>query len=394
MKLLHQIWHNKTRNYDALFNNWIWDWLIFTAYSIKEEYIWKPLWQQKITFNSFASNCFLDLQYYWDKGSKWGCLATYDFHPINNKWWTTLASSDLSSIEKWVNYQISKWFKNIIIPHAYYSISDNFNKIIDIIEKSNRRILEKRIEWLKYYMTLPISENILSNKDFINELLLRITDININFDWYYIIIESSPKYKQKINNDYPFYENVYKILRTLKQNWFELIYAYANFNSLVFCSLMDIDYISIWTYENLRNFNIKRFTEDTAWWPSDWWYFSEKLLNMIKAKEIAQFRKNWVIDKIKNENNIFSDTILTDWYIRNTHKPEVHKNYLLSISRLLKELSEIKERDERKKFFLWKIEKARSLYAELYDLWVRLFDESSDYFLSTWRSFLESEDTL
>ena len=384
MELLHQVWHNWKWNLDSFFENKIWDWFIFTAYSIDEKKIWTSIsWY---SFDKIINNSLLDLQYYGGKSSNGGKFCTYDFHPIHSN--ITMVDS-IDSIMDWVKYQIKKGFTNIIIPHAYYNSLDT-QKIISIIKSVNNHLIREKVSWVKYFMTLPISNDVISNKDFIDELLFAVTDKDIAFDWYYVVCESKPWTRKKISDNFLYYNNLYRILDTLKTQQFEIVYAYANFDAIVFYSLINIDYISIGTYENLRNFNIKTYTQDTSWWPSEWWYFSEKLLNMIKAQILIMIRTKWCLEYIKNENNIFSDEILSEQYQWNTHKPQVHKNYLLAINNIFKKLSTYENLEERKMHLIEKIEGARRVYKSLEEQWVYLMDESWDYFLGMWLSFLKS----
>ncbi len=387
MKLLHQVWYKYNWNLDSYFQDNIWDGFILNAYSIEENKIWKKI--SNYEFNSISDKSFLDLQYYWWNSSKWWKLDTYSFHPIHLSKDDTMTLSWIELIYKWIDYQIDKNFKNIIIPHTYYDITDT-KKILDIIKAVNKKLKDDKKNGFKYYMTLPISNEILYNNELLEELLITITDISISFDGYYIACESKPWIRKKVNDSFVYYNSLNKIFKTLKQQEFSIIYAYANFDAIIFYSLVDIDYISLWTYENLRNFDIKRFTEDKWGWPSKWWYFSEKLLNMIKADNIEYLRTKNSIDFIKNENNIFSDEILSRWILWwNTHKPEIHKNYLLSISNIFNEMS-LLDIPSRKKFIIEKIEKAKETYKVLENNWVLLLDESADYHLSNWLQFIKS----
>ena len=385
MKLLHQVWHFWKWNLDSYFENNIWDWFIFNAYSFSEEKIWKKISSYK--FEDFKDVSFLDLQFFWWNSSidKWK-LDTYNFHPTHS---TLTLTSKTDLIFQWINYQISKGFKKIIIPNAYYNI-DETGKMVDIIKIVNKKLKKTKVDNIKYYMTIPISNDLINSEELIKELLFNLTDIDINFDWYYIACEAKPETRKKINISFNYYNNLYEILKTLKSQKFEIIYAYSNFDALLFYSLVDIDYISFWTYENLRNFDITRFKENSKWfWRSKWWYFSEKLLNMIKADNIDLIRKmNW-LELIKNENNIFSDEILTDWYPWDNNRAQIHKNYLLSIFNLFKEL-ELLSIWNRKNIMISKIEEAKNIYLKLEYNKINLFDESSDYHLNTWLQFLKT----
>jgi len=385
MKLLHQVGHFGKWNLDSYFDNQIWNWFIFNAFSFEEEKIWKKI--SNHNFNDFKNLSFLDLQFFWWNSSidKWK-LDTYSFHPTHSDQ-TMTSKTDL--IFQWIEYQISKGFKQIIIPNAYYKIEET-EKIIDIIKAVNIKLKHIKTEEIKYYMTLPISNELINNKDLVEELLLSLTNIDIVFDWYYIACEAKPQTRKKINDSIVYYQNLYEIFRTLKKQEFEIIYAYANFDSLIFYSLVEIDFITFWTYENLRNFDILRFKEDAkGFWRSKWWYFSEKLLNMIKADYIELIRNNQGLDLVSNQNNIFSDEILTDWYPWDNNRSQIHKNYLLSIFNLFQELSKL-SLHERKDNMIAKVEHAKQLYIDLENKNINLFDESSDYHLNIWLSFLKS----
>ncbi len=150
----------------------------------------------------------------------------------------------------------------------------------------------------------------------------------------------------------------------------------------------DIDYITIGTYENLRNFSIKRFTEDISGGASLGYYFSEQLLNMIRAKDLGVIRVNEMLHLIKNSRNIFSDTIIEENYNWNIHKPDVNKNYLLSVSRLLHKISDIATPQERIVETLFMIEGAIDKYRQLENSYVALQSESSNYHLEIWKMYL------
>ncbi len=201
--------------------------------------------------------------------------------------------------------------------------------------------------------------------------------------------DAKPEFKKKISINYNYYHHLIKIFRVLKKQGFKIIYGYANWDALIFSSLCDIDYLTIGTYENLRNFDIKRFTEDTGGGPSKGWYFSEHLLNFVKAQELDNLRFSNCLGIIANNDNIFSDIILEDGFPWNTHKPDVHKNYLLSISRLLSTIDKLEDQNLKIEFLLKRISKAKSLYQRLEEEFkVYLNDESSDYHLGTWDAIL------
>jgi len=95
-----------------------------------------------------------------------------------------------------------------------------------------------------------------------------------------------------------------------------------------------------------------------------------------------------MIGTIKNEHNIFSDVILKENYIWNIHKPDVNKNYLLSISSLLKKISTIPDIKDRIIYVLFLIQEAIDNYQRLDDNYVVLQSEGRNYHLDTWLMYL------
>lgn len=383
MKILHQTGHNKKWNIDAYIQNGIGDGFIFEAFNFTDD----QLTELDGKLKQISS---IDLQFYGKKSSDGlGKFEAYSFHPANRNDDDITITDGVANIIEGIKYQEKLGFPTIIIP-SYYEERD-LKKFKVIITKVNEYLRSKKKSGFKYYMTLALSNNFIRTSDTVDEILNQITNMNICFDGYYVVCESSPGYKQKVSTDYDYLENLSKIFSILKKQKLSAIYGYANWDSIIFLTLNDIDSITIGSYENLRNFNYFRYTEKSSGGKSDGWYFSEKLLNFVKAKEITNIRRNNCLDLIKNENNIFSDVLLDPAFKWNTHKPEVHKNYMLAVSRLLTQLSKIQDPSKRIEFMLNKIEKAQEIYAELAKKKVFLPDESDDYFLGTWKSFLKTK---
>lgn len=388
MEIYHQLGHNHKWALDSHFQNNIGDGFIFSAFSFKYGKIENGVSSYKP--NQYLNKSMVDLQFYGSKETVGGQLASYPFNPINLNQSDSTMVAGTELIKNAITYQESLALKNIIIPAFYHEASD-LEKVEKYLRKINKIIVRKKESGskLKYFMTIPFSNSAIISKDHVENLLQIATDMPIAFDGYYIVCDSSPEYKKKVSIDYDYYANLLKVFQVLKAQGFTTIFGYSNWDALVFASLCDIDYITIGTYENLRKFNIQRFTEDLGGGASKGWYFSEKLLNFIRAQEITKVRRSNCLDLIANEKNIFSDIILNKDYAWNTHKPDVHKNYLLAISRLLKEITNINSLSKRAIFFQKKIDQARQLYGELARQRVFLNDESGDYHLGAWDSILK-----
>lgn len=396
MKVLQLAGHLIKWNLDAYYQNGISEGFVICAYNFENGYFTRDKISGYST-SSILANTYFDLQYFAKKDAKnikKGKLGTYSFHPAatlddgsqTNTWIENL-------IKEGIKFQIeSLGLKNVIIPNYYEN--DNLEQSIGLIKTINKWLNKNRVEGVKYYMTIPITNHTIIDAEKVDTLLYYLTDISIVFDGYYILCESKPDIRQKVSTDFKYLNNLTTVLHVLKKQKFTTIYSYANWDALIFLALTDIDYITIGTYENLRNFSIKRFTVDEDGGPSKGWYFSEKLLNFIKSPWLDLIRINKGIDLVRNERNIFSDAVLTFGYPWSNQKPEVHKNYLLAIERLLKEIASVQDLKERKQLMITKIDSAIAAYQKLNEMNIFFDDESRNYHLATWRSYLLSKNIL
>ncbi len=381
MKITHVLGHNSSWNIEANFEQNIGEYFLITAFNNGIDYYSKKVFQR------IKDISMVDLQFYGKKSRK-GKFSEYPFHPANSKSKDETSVYFENCVKQSIQFQKDKGFKNIIIPHFYENedVKDivgtlkTINKYISTIKKGNE----------KFFMTLPFANHIIINKEKVEEILFESTNMNIVFDGYFIVCENKPEFRKKITTDIKVLRNLSKVLKTLKQQEFETIYAYSNWDAIIFLAQTDIDYITIGTYENLRNFDIKRFTEDESGGGSKGYYFSEKLLNMIKADYVTLVRDTGNLSIIKNDKNIFSDIILKEGYPWNIHKPDVNKNYLLSISRILHATANITDISKRKEFVMSMINDAIHNYHELEANGVYLDYESSNYHLNTWKTFLSN----
>ncbi|MEI3802328.1 MULTISPECIES: hypothetical protein [unclassified Chitinophaga] len=392
MEILHLAGHFHKWNLDAHFQNDIGDGFVFCAYSFPQGFFASPKICGYRT-EDILEKSFFDLQYFGKReGGKLskGKLSTYSFHPSanpNSEEETNVLIE--SQIKRGIAYQIDTLGLSRVIIPVYYQ-NDKPGDFIAMIKTINKWLSSNRRDGIKYYMTIPLANHTIIDKDSVEDLLYHLTDISIIFDGYYITCEAKPEAFQKISIDFKYLYNLSTVFKVLKEQKFETIYSYANWDALIFLSVTDIDYVTIGTYENLRNFSIKRFTEEEDGGPSKGWYFSEKLLNFVKAQQLDLVRLNRGLDIIKNERNIFSDTVLVEGYPWSNQKPEVHKNYLMAIDRLLMELASESNLNKRRSIMLSKIDSAIEAYHQLELKKIHLTNESKNYHLVTWKSFLMS----
>jgi hypothetical protein len=383
MKVTHILGHHSNWNIEAYLEQNIGDYFLITAFTHGIDFESKKLIQKVF------DKSMIDLQFYGKKESaniNKGKLSEISFHPANCNPDEITNIYFENCVKQAIGFQEEKGFDNIIIPNFYEN--DEVENIIFTLNSMNSYLSKNRKEGKKYFMTLPFANHVIIDKNKVEQILFACTDMDIIFDGYFITCETKLEFKRKLSTDIKIFRNLSRVLKTLNEQSFETIYAYANWDALIYLAQTNIDYITIGTYENLRKFDINRFVQDDSGGGSKGYYFSEKLLNMIKAENVTVLRETDTLDFIRNERNIFSDIILKEGYAWNIHKPDVNKNYLLSISRLFSEISSIDDMNMRKKFVLDLIERAISIYFQLEKKNVFLDNESSNYHLSLWKTYL------
>lgn len=383
MKITHVLGHNSNWSIETNLQQNLGDYFLITAFTHGINF------DKKKSLKSILDKSMIDLQFYGKKSSgdiTAGKLSEFPFHPANCRDDEVTSVYFNNCLKRAIIFQKDKGFKNIIIPHFYEN--EEVQDIIKTIKEINRYVIKNKEVGIKYFMTLAFANHVIINKAKVEEILFACTDMDIAFDGYFITCENKPEFKRKLTTDIKVLRNLSKVFKTLKQQEFETIYAYANWDALIILAQTDIDYITIGTYENLRKFDIKRFTEDQSGGGSKGYYFSEKLLNMIRADDLTVIRDTGNLSLVQNERNIFSDIILQAGFQWNIHKPDVNKNYLLAIDRLLKKVGNINDLAARKAYVLELIDKAITNYNTLDGNHVYLDNESSNYFLNSWKSYL------
>lgn len=393
MKILHQLGHNYIWSLDSHFKNNIGDGFILGAYSIEKDKISRGLSGYKP--EEYLPISFIDLQFYGSKASNGRKLKTYDFHPINHPKSSSTEVSTVDAALAGIKFQEELGLKNVIVPNLYIH-TDKEEQNTTLLKALNAKVAahKKKIKGeATYFLTVPISGSLIREDEEVEKLLQELTEMEIEFDGYYIVCEPNLEARKKVSVDFKYYSNLNKVISTLKKQEFKVILGFANIDALVFTALENIDYVSIGTYENLRNFNIKRFTLENTGGKSDGWYYSEKIMNFISARRLDIFYNRNAIDIIRNEDNIFSDVILRRGYPWNTHRPDVHKNYLLAISRQLEKINKGKTRQERIKILEEMIKGARKNYKEIEKKGIIVDDESSNYHLPLWLTILKTPNS-
>jgi hypothetical protein len=385
MKITHVLGHNSNWSIESHLQQNIGDYFLITAFTHGIDF------DKKKSLKGILDRSMIDLQFYGKKSSgdiTAGKLSEFPFHPAN------CGDDEVTNIyfdnclKQAIKFQIDKGFKNVIIPHFYEN--EEVKDIIETIKKINKYVVKNKVDGVKYFMTLAFANHVIIDKTKVEEILFACTDMDIGFDGYFVTCENKPEFKRKLTTDIKVLKNLSKVFKTLKQQEFETIYAYANWDALVILAQTDIDYITIGTYENLRKFDIRRFTEDQSGGGSKGYYFSEKLLNMIRADDMTIIRDTGNLPFVENDRNIFSDIILQPAFLCNIHKTYVNKKKYLSIERLFKKVSHINDLAERKEYVLNLIEEAIKRYNKLEKNHIYLDNESSNYHLNSWKTYLRN----
>ncbi|MBK9331668.1 MAG: hypothetical protein IPM96_04485 [Ignavibacteria bacterium] len=297
VKILHQLGHRSNWNLDCFFENQIGDGFIFSAYSFPEGKISTPI--SGYSADEYLPISLVDLQYYGYKNSKdKGQLSSYDFHPAKMESDGTTITDYPYLIVKGIDYQEKLGLSKIIIPMRC-EVNKDIDKLASIVDKINNYITKNKNNGVEYFLTVSFNDSEIKDSEWVEKILTLLTNVNKKFDGYYVVCDLAPEYKKKISVHYDYYNNLTRIFSILKKNGFKTIYGYANWDAIAFIALTDIDYVSIGSFENLRRFSIKRFTEDIGGGPSQGWYYSEKVMNMIRSQELVKLRSNNCINLIQ-----------------------------------------------------------------------------------------------
>ena len=384
MKIIQLLGHNSNWNLDIHYEQGVGEAFLFTAYTHGKRFLDKKIYQKII------DSSMIDLQFYGKKDTTnaTGKLSEFDFHPVNVDTDTVTNIYFENCVKEAIKFQLETGFKKIIIPNFYEN--EETRDIISMIQSMNNYIKSIKHEFneIEFYMTLPFAHHIIINKEKVEEILVACTDMSIVFDGYFITCETKPETKKKVSTDIKIFKNLTRVFKTLKAQDFKTIYAYANWDAIIYLAETDIDYITIGSFENLRNFDIKRFVEKTSGGFSPGFYFSEKLLNMVKSNDLSNIRGTGNLELILNDKNIFSDIIINENFPWSSTKPDVNKNYLLAVTKLLQEIADIEDLEQRKKHVQKLIDQAIFNYNQLEKRHVFLENESSNYHLASWKTHL------
>jgi hypothetical protein len=279
MKVYHQTGFRYNWNIES-FGDDIGDGLIFSPVNIDAKKL-----EKEISID-IKKESFFDPQIYLPKNPK-SQLYTYPYFPTNIK--SEFETQDFDAekykiAQQCMEFQLNNEFEYIVIPSRYTesiphtdyikSISNDF--IIPFLETYKQSKKDKKV-----LVTLIMNESFIKNDSYRNEILSWVTSQDLN--GVYLIFDYNSDSKQI--KDAIFLSNAMQFINELKENEFEVHIGYNNTEGLLY-SLANPNSISVGSYENLRNFQIRRFQENEGGKPPSPRLYSSELLQWIEFRYI------------------------------------------------------------------------------------------------------------
>jgi len=381
MEVYHQTGHRLKWNKDSFLYDGTGSGLIFSPVNIKSEKLLKiPDEIKKVSF--------FDPQLYLPKESK-GKLFTYDYFPANIV--NDFQTSDFDNFkyhiaQRCIDFQAENNFKFIVIPTRYFkTIPSNYTERImkDFVEPFLKYHSSKNID-KELLLTLIVNQSQIMNDEYCNELLNWLTGIQ-EISGIYLIFKNDFQTKQIKNSEY-----LYKALlfiNALKINDFLVYLGYTNTEGLLY-SVANPDSVSMGSYENLRRFGVKRFTQMEKNIPS-------QPNPRLYSRQLFQFIDYGYVNAIKtlfkDWNLIFEDSkyhplMFEPDYNWHFTKPEPYKHFFLVFSLQVSALPA--SVNDRIDFLKDAFAKSLGIYKELEEAGVVLDENSNGSHLSFWLTTL------
>lgn len=381
MKLYHQTGHNYIWNIDSLTKDKAGSGLIFSPINIESEKILK--------FNTKIKNkSFFDPQFYLINELK-GKITTYDYFPANFK--SDFNTNDLykESIEiakKCIDFQIKNDFEYIVIPARYFDElpSKYYDQFYDYIISPFINQYKASKTDKKILLTIILKQNKLVDADERDKLLNWITSIQ-EIHGIYLIFQTNNTTKQIKDSDFLY--NALLFIYFLKLNKFEVHIGYNNVEGL-FYSLANPDSISMGSYENLRNFNIRRFvnSEKKVQNPPRARLYVAKLFQWLDYGYLKPITNLYIDHLSLFEDSKYRPLMFTPTFQWHFQKSEPYKHYFLMLSNQVSNLPN--SITERIKFLEEQFKTALNLFSKIEESGVALDDNSNGTHLNFWLSAL------
>lgn len=377
MDVYHQAGHNSVWNIASLVEDIAGSGIIFSPVNDNAEKI-------AGIDESIRKRSFFDPQLYLPKMLK-GKLASFDYFPANisQNFQTSDFDKEKQEIAKrCIDFQLTNQFKYVIIPARYYDVRPNsfYEEFEDHLIEPFISYYQSRKQQSELLLTVIAKQEQLMNDDSRNELLNWLTGLT-GINGIYLIFENSFLTKQIKDSAYLY--NALTFIHTLKLNGLRVHVGYTNIEGLVY-SIAAADSISMGSYENLRQFGIKRFEDREK---KRMQGPNPRLYSRILFQMIDYGYKDGIMKLYADWQKIFEDSryrplMFKPEYNWHFSKAEPYKHYFLLFSSQVASLpSNVSERiSYLKNLFL----EAVTLFREVESSGIYLDDDSNGSHLPIW----------
>jgi hypothetical protein len=377
MKVYHQTGHRFGWNIDSFIDDKTGSGLIFSPVNIDSKKLLNIP-------NEIKKVSFFDPQLYLPKESK-GKLHTYNYFPTNIK--NDFQTSDFDTIkyeiaQQCIDFQVENNFRYIVIPSRYYdTIPTDYDK------KIVRYFLEP---FLKYYLssninkeillTLIVSQSQIINDDYRNDLLNWLTGIQ-GINGVYLIFKNN--FQTKLIKDSNYLFKVLVFIDALKRNDFLVHIGYTDIEAILY-SIANPDSVSMGSYDNLRRFGVKRFTqtEGKPQRPPNPRLYSRQLFQFIEYGWVGAIKNLFSDWKLIFEDSKYHPLMFKPDYNWHFSKPETYKHFFLVFSSQASKLSVYK--NDRVDYLKDEFKNSLRIFKELEKAGIPLDDRNDGSHLNIW----------
>ncbi len=401
IKIYHQCGFRYKWNDEVHKNNAVGDGFIISPLDMNMDIL------KKIDDNDLE-NSFLDPQFYSLNLYRDSYLSYKFLDEIDNIYDYSLQKNIIA--KKCVDFQNNNSFKYITIPTIDFdllTLEESYSELYDEIKSESddssffnsnsiktsllkklilgpftNYIIENKIK-KPVILTIIFNDEMAKNSDLFNSMLATITN-NETLSGIYLIPQNNRTFKRI--NDINFLIKIMEFIHILRENDLEVIIGYSDIESLLY-TVAGATAIPIGVYENLRRYDGLKFSnnEYNGRGPNPR-IFSSTLLQWIEYPYLPIIKENSDLSKYFEQNEFFLETQEKDY---NWHfsKPQCYKHYMISFSKLIKNLPN--DLNERYKQVDQLLEKANNSFNELSNF--VFFDSNSNGdHINKWRTALKS----
>jgi len=333
MKLYHQTGHNCIWNKDSLVEDQAGDGLILSPVNMD---------QSKISdlSDDIKMHSFFDPQFYMPKDAK-GKLSSYDFFPanlINNFQSSDFETSKDELAKQCIDFQISNNFEYVIIPTRYFE-----DIPADFYDQVTKYFIEPYLNYFrsinvdkKILLTCIVKQTQLLNDESRAYILNWLSSFN-DLSGFYLIFENDFQTKQIKHPTY--LVNALKFIYSLRANDFTVNIGYNNTEGILY-SVADPSSISMGSYDNLRQFGIKRFVTSDKKQPMqpNPRLYSKTLFQFIDYRYLDALSSLYKDGVALFEDSRYQPLMFNSEYNWHFTKSEPYKHFFLIFQKQLQEI--------------------------------------------------------